>query len=356
MTEKEAFEKIKGILVGFMSDPACLHHVRWDRTLYAESDASEYSIAGWAWQYSKSDKEMERIPKAQWPEYVRPVAYVSRRLWKHERAWNKPCGSTPGYTGAAVVQELLADPAKAADVSAGQGILHRECLAALYLLESIEDWVDGCRRTVLRTDHKHITFLATSTSTRTVRWALRFASFARLQFAFTSGKQLLTADALSRVIDMADDTHAPLTAAKRQRASAAERSQSGTACPLLLSASRPRKLQRPSLPPTPASLADSVLRPLDESILGKAPRQDPWYQPLSIGAGSLAEAVMRPRTNPRMALQEQSQEVAHAYVTLAHALRQTSNSGGDASVEQIDWQPLTPWRHWQVPSSAQRAC
>ena len=48
VTEKEAFEKIKGILVGFMSDPACVNHVRWDCTLYAESDASEYAIAGWA--------------------------------------------------------------------------------------------------------------------------------------------------------------------------------------------------------------------------------------------------------------------------------------------------------------------
>ena len=37
---------------------------------------------------------------------------------------------------------------------------------------------------------------------------------------------------------------------------------------------RPRKLQRPSLPLTQASLADSALRPFDESILGKTPQQE----------------------------------------------------------------------------------
>ena len=98
-------------MVDFMTHPSCLHHVRWERTLYCSSDASELAIAGWAWQYSLSDEEMQRIPKAQWPDYIRPVAFVSRRLRRHEKAWNKPCGYTPGYNGAAAVQELLDDPA-----------------------------------------------------------------------------------------------------------------------------------------------------------------------------------------------------------------------------------------------------
>ena len=81
--ELSAFGQLQQIMVDFMTDPACLHHVRWERTLYCSSDASEYAIAGWAWQYSLPDEDMQRVPKAKRPEYIRPVAFVSRRLRRH---------------------------------------------------------------------------------------------------------------------------------------------------------------------------------------------------------------------------------------------------------------------------------
>ena len=68
--ELAAFHQLQQIMTNFMTDPACLHHVRWERTLYCSSDASEYAIAGWAWQYSLPDADMQRIPKAQWPRHT----------------------------------------------------------------------------------------------------------------------------------------------------------------------------------------------------------------------------------------------------------------------------------------------
>ena len=43
LTEDEtaAFHHLRQIMVDFMTHPSCLHHVRWERTFYCSSDASE---------------------------------------------------------------------------------------------------------------------------------------------------------------------------------------------------------------------------------------------------------------------------------------------------------------------------
>ena len=148
-------------------------------------------MAGWAFQYDLDDDVVDTMSEEDLKPHIRPVAFVSRRLKRTERLWNKPSGKIP-CSAADALADLQSNPEKIADIGAGNGITELECLAALFLVEQVSDFIEGARRSILRTDHKHIIWLLQSSNSRVVRWALKLSAYPRLLFRFQKGSKMVT--------------------------------------------------------------------------------------------------------------------------------------------------------------------
>ena len=80
----EAFNSIKRKIADIILNKKRLYFPKWNRPLFVETDASQFAVGGWVWQYD-TDEPIEDSSKL--TSLIRPVAYVSRALKDHEVRW-----------------------------------------------------------------------------------------------------------------------------------------------------------------------------------------------------------------------------------------------------------------------------
>ncbi|XP_065196547.1 uncharacterized protein K02A2.6-like [Sycon ciliatum] len=149
--QQDAFRRLKELVV---SAP-CLVHYDPKRPIMVSADASSYGIGGVLLQKHDGD----------W----RPVAYASRSLTKTEQ---------------------------------GYAQIEKECLAAVWTCERLDQYLFGAPRFIVQTDHKPLVPLINTRDLdkvpiRCQRMLLRFLRY-EVQAIHVPGKDLVVADTLSR--------------------------------------------------------------------------------------------------------------------------------------------------------------
>ena len=145
--EIQAFQKLKEKLV----TPPILQQVKENQPFFIRTDASNYAIGAVLLQGEKEDEH--------------PIEYASRLLIQAERNYSTT---------------------------------EREALAVVWAVQKFRGYIEGSQVTVY-TDHQPLKWLFTlkTPTGRLARWSLLLQSY-NLNFQYTSGKQNIIADTLSR--------------------------------------------------------------------------------------------------------------------------------------------------------------
>lgn len=150
--ERILFQEIKAKFI----ERVQLVHPDWNKPLYLSTDASKISIS--AILYQINDNGEEQV-----------ITFAGRTLLQTERNYS--------------ITEL-------------------EFLAIVYACKKLRIYLIGHFKTIVRTDHKALSFLKSCKLTygRLFRWSLILQEY-NLKIQFISGKENIAADILSRVTD-----------------------------------------------------------------------------------------------------------------------------------------------------------
>ncbi len=137
--------------------------------IFLQTDASDYGIGAYLFQYDKDAELRDKNAKVD-----KPIAFISKSLTKEKLNWSVP---------------------------------EKEAYAIYYALQKLEYLVRDVYF-VLRTDHKNLTYINSEGSAKVRRWKLAIQEY-NFDIEHIAGEDNLVADAFSRLCIREDEGDAP---------------------------------------------------------------------------------------------------------------------------------------------------